>query len=294
MRCCWCFLLLSLLCPVALAAEAPAKPRIHWVQLDFPPYYIKSSQDGRDESVALLLERYVPDYEFRRLNVPASRLMKSLDDANGTNVCVVSLYRTPEREQRLLFSKHPATFGLPIELITRTELVESLAPQKIGDRYQLAQIVQKNPKRVGITASRSFGSSLDELLQDSRLTRLAGETALGSLSGMVSRGRLDYTLGYPDELVYIARNQGLHNLVSLPLAETASFSLGYVGCNATDDNQAMLAALDKQWATIYQDVNYLALLQRWLQTDAKLRVQRVFEEYRHDRQIPPAKAPTTP
>lgn len=99
---------------------------------------------------------------------------------------------------------------------------------------------------------------------------------------------------YPDELVYIARNQGLHNLVSLPLAETASFSLGYVGCNATDDNQAMLAALDKQWATIYQDVNYLALLQRWLQTDAKLRVQRVFEEYRHDRQITPAKAPTTP
>lgn len=286
MMCCLCCL------SWAKAADTPVKPRIHWIQLDFPPYYLKSSQDGRDESVALLLEHYLPGFEFRRLSVPASRLMRSLDDADGSNVCVLSLYKTPEREQRLLFSKHPATFGLPIELITRTELVERLAQDKIGDRYQLAQIVQKNPKGMGITASRSFGSSLDELLHDNRLTRLAGETALGSLSGMVSRGRLDYTLGYPDELVYIAGTQQLNNLVSLPLAETASFSLGYVGCNATEENQAMLAALDKQWSAIYQDAKYLPLLQRWLQPDAKLRVERVFDEYRHDRQIGQVEAPS--
>ena len=218
MRCCWCWLLLSLLCPVAMAANAPVKPRIYWVQLDFPPYYIKTSQEGRDESVALLLERYVPDYEFRRLSVPASRLMKSLDDANGSNVCVVSLYKTPEREQRLLFSKHPATFGLPIELITRTELVESLAPQKIGERYQLAQIVQKSPKRVGITASRSFGSSLDELLQDSRLTRLGGRNGAGKFI----RHGVTWTAGlYP----WLSRRIGIHR----PQSRLAQFGVVATG-----------------------------------------------------------------
>lgn len=265
------------------ASPVQSKPRIHWVQLDFPPYYLKTSNDGRDESVAALLESYLPQFEFRRLQVPASRLMKSLDDAQGANVCVLSLYRTPEREQRLLFSKHPSTFGLPIELITRTELLPQLAEFRHGDRYSLAEILRKFPQAVGITASRSFGATLDELLQDKRVTRLAGETALGSLLGMVSRSRLDYALGYPDEMVYLSRMQRMTNLVSLPLTETASFSLGFVGCNATADNAAMIDALNQRWPEIYNDVNYLALVQRWLETDAKLRVDRVFQSYLHER-----------
>lgn len=267
------------------ASETKSKPRIHWVQLDFPPYYLKTSNDGRDESVATLLESYLPQFEFRRLQVPASRLMKSLDDAAGANVCVLSMYRTPDREQRLLFSKHPSTFGLPIELITRAELLPQLAEFRHGDRYSLAEIARKYPQAIGITASRSFGATLDELLQDKRVTRLAGETALGSLLGMVSRSRLDYALGYPDEMVYLSRNQHLSNLLSLPLAETASFSLGFVGCNATADNAAMLESLNQHWRDIYSNVNYLALLQRWLDTDAKLRVERVFQSYLRERQL---------
>lgn len=281
----WLFLAGSLWCSALAHAGATNKPRIHWLQFDFPPYYLKDSVDGRDEAVALLLERYLPEFEFRRERIPASRLMKSLAAANDTNVCVLSLYRTPEREQNLLFSQHPSTFGLPIELVTRRELIDQLAPIEQQGRYPLAAVIEQHPKAVGITASRSFGATLDGLLVDGRITRLAGETALSSLMGMVARGRLDYTLGYPDEVVYLARNQRLANLVSVPLIETANFSLGYVGCNVTADNQAFLAALDTQWKAIYNNVNYLAFLQRWLQTDAKLRVERVFYQYRRQHQL---------
>lgn len=286
MRLGWCGLACSILFAWTVqAADTVVKPRIHWVQLDFPPYYLKSSNDGRDESVAALLESYLPQFEFRRLQVPASRLMKSLDDAAGANVCVLSLYRTPEREQRLLFAKHPSTFGLPIELITRADVVPTLAEFRHGERYSLTELLHKFPASFGITAARSFGASIDGLMSDRRITRLAGETALGSLVGMVARGRLDYALGYPDEMVYLARNQHLTNLVSLPLAETASFSLGFVGCNATPDNAAMLEALNQKWPEIYSNVNYLALIQRWLATDAKLRVERVFNNYLSERQL---------
>lgn len=279
--CLWLNLLFGWSICVAAESEISvqgSKQVVQWLHFDFAPYYIDESGAGRDESVIKLLQPLLSQYQFSMLHVPASRLMHALNSSDEP-VCVLSLYKTVARQQVFNFSSHPSTFGLPIELITRDGQQDALRYALVDGRYSLAKIIGSSKNRFGVMAARSFGAGIDQVLTDMPHFNLAGESALSSLLGMVSKDRIDYTLGYPDEMYYLASAQNLDGLISLPLHETADFSLGYVGCNKSKITAQLVADIDSALLQLYQGNDFLELMLRWLPLDAQKRVYRHYQRY---------------
>ncbi|MFC3912681.1 substrate-binding periplasmic protein [Pseudaeromonas sharmana] len=159
----------------------PACQQIHYAANPaYPPYHWSpDNQHYTGASEALLRKILPPGVEAIPVVYPWKRTLELA--RQGKIDLILSLRRTPEREQFLSFLSAPS-FSNPIAVFVQTSLSE-----KLGDLRNWQALI---PLRGGISRGDTFGGEFDDFLRDN-LTVEEASTMTENFQKL-RRGRIDY------------------------------------------------------------------------------------------------------
>jgi len=258
---------------------------ITWVKFDFPPYYILYDADrgqGRDELIIELLNSYMPDYKFSWANFPSSRVVAEVAQPTN-NYCILSLFRTEERLNSIAFSNRPSTLGFPPQIAVKLSTYKKIAKLSELPPYSLQELLQIEELKLGIAGGRSYSPQLDNILSKSKFSEQlfirSGPDALVNLMKMMIKGRVDMTMGYPDEHMYLAKKLGAaEQIVILPLKEANQYSLGYVGCSKNEWGERVVKDINKALTLVYRSQHFATILKSWLPINMHVNVIQLIDK----------------
>jgi len=258
---------------------------ITWVKFDFPPYYILYDADrgqGRDELIIELLNSYMPDYKFSWANFPSSRVVAEVGQPTN-NYCILSLFRTAERLKSIVFSKTPSTLGFPPQIAVKLSTYKKITKLSEVPPYSLQELLQTEELKLGIAGGRSYSPQLDNVLSQTKFSEQlfirSGPDALVNLMKMMIKDRVDMTIGYPDEHMYLAKKLGAaEQIVILPLKEANQYSLGYVGCSKNAWGKQVINDINKALALVYRSQHFATILKSWLPINMHVNVIQLIDK----------------
>ena len=128
---------------------------VTWLTFSFPPYYIIEGPDkgkGRDELIIELLNQQLPDYRFKKVVMPSSRVIEELSKSSN-RYCILSIYKTPTRQDKVVFTNNFSTLGLAPAIIMTKDIniglpVENTQAKVISLNY----LLQQKKYRLGVPA----------------------------------------------------------------------------------------------------------------------------------------------
>ncbi|WP_155732783.1 TIGR02285 family protein [Pseudoalteromonas luteoviolacea] len=261
----------------------PAKAKsIDWIITDFPPYYMISDDlegTGRDELVINLLHDHLPEYSENKVFFPASRAIRALSDKRKT-YCMLSLYKTAERQAFMHFSDSYATVGLSPTLAISNSTLAALNKQQL-EKVGLKQFIETNKLVLGVAMQRSYGSRLDEIIKslpkDQVLTR-PGQDALESLTNMLIKKRVDAVIGYPSEHHYIHKlTHTRAQLSQLLLDDIAPLAYGYVGCTKNENGKQIINMLNETIPELTDSQAFKNIMVKWLPSYLETKLDRLLK-----------------
>lgn len=250
----------------ALPTGAEAKDTLIWLLRDLPPLTIfdgPQKGQGAIDQLRQLLAAAMPEYEHTPFRVNRARAMQMLAEPSFT--CDPVLLWTAERTKKIVFSI--PSLGLASNgLVVRQEDRRLIEPFVQDGEVDLAALLASDQLKLGIVAGRSYGQSIDDLLQRtaaSHLTPHYGNDALGNLLQMQRLGRLTTLLGYWPEVRYLARQQGIaaEDLAFYRLKGTAKYQFIRVGCSDTPLGRTAIAHINQ----ILREVRQHQLLDFYVQ-----------------------------
>ncbi|KZN32476.1 hypothetical protein N474_10765 [Pseudoalteromonas luteoviolacea CPMOR-2] len=269
------FLLLMLIGP----AEAKS---IDWIITDFPPYYMVSDDlvgTGRDELVINLLHDHLPDYSENKIFFPASRAIRALSDKRKT-YCMLSLYKTPERQKFMHFSDSYATVGLSPTLAISNLTLAALDKQQL-EKVSLKQFIEQNKLVLGVAMQRSYGHRLDEIIKSlpkEQVIIRPGQDALESLTNMLIKKRVDAVIGYPSEHYYIHKLTNTRaQLSQLLLDDIAPLAYGYVGCTKNDNGRQIISMINQTMPDLTNSQPFKNIMVKWLPSYLEMKLDQLLK-----------------
>ncbi|MFC3031205.1 hypothetical protein ACFOEE_01525 [Pseudoalteromonas fenneropenaei] len=254
--------------------------------MDFPPYYFVSDQltgSGRDEAVITLLNKRISSFDTEELLLPASRAVPTLKDTSKLR-CILSLYRTAEREQFTTFSRQFSTIGLPITVAMRRQTRAQLGLQHTPS-VSLMALMNDTEHTLGVAMNRSYGNAIDTVIKNTSPTVVvtrAGSDALASLTAMLLKERVDFVLGYASEHFYAKQQLDKDDqLIQLTLTEAPDFVYGYVGCSQTADTKEYIYLVDEVLEHLHDSQAFHDIMLRWLPAELRAKLATQFSPQSH-------------
>jgi len=240
---------LAYCCSEALAAD---KPQVRWLVIDFPPFHIVSGPDRgkgmRDRYLDALRAR-LPNFDSR-VEVSDTTRQVALMQA-GQPVCSISMLRTPEREQFMLFSEQPYGLQLPVRLVMASQSAAALGPVVDDQGVDLARVLAGGMIRLGVLPKRRFGASIDRVIADAAVhypNTVQVFNANGSLEGLldlIGKGRIEATLGYGLEVEQLRQhNAKLGDFAFLPITQAPDLVPTYVACSRNPVGAKVIAEIN--------------------------------------------------
>jgi uncharacterized protein (TIGR02285 family) len=271
----------------ALAGSAQAGRKVTWYQMDFPPIYILEGPDrerqmhgGVDEAIRQALEARGYEVAFRVAN--QERIQHEL--LSGELACCSALVRNASLEDRLEYTiAHSLALsgGVVIESRDYHRFVPFLNREA---RLELGTLLADEKFKLGVAASRNYGGVIDQLLGaqlgNPRIFRRPGLDMGTGLLRMLFSDRIDYTLMYPWEAMYVARSLGRErDLVSLPVEGMPEYILGVGACPKSEEGVRVVALVNAAFLGFRNTPEYHALKEYWLDERSKALYRKYVQQY---------------
>jgi uncharacterized protein (TIGR02285 family) len=265
----------------ALAAHRAAADEITWLTMEFPPFYFQEGRNkgqGIADGVTHLLQKHLPAYRHREELAEPATIMTRLKA--GDHVCSAAYIKTPDRERVLEFSI-PDLILPPNGITVRRESVAKLTGGAPGP-VSLAKLLQNHQLRLAVAVGRSYGPTLDHLLEGTRGSPNVywrhGEDIYRSLFDMLLKGSVDYLVGYPYEALYLSRERGVEGqVVTLPLTELPDYTLAHVVCPKTPWGRDVVAQINRALLVERARPEYRQAIERWLDADLQPEFRRQYQ-----------------
>ncbi|MEN3067386.1 TIGR02285 family protein [Uliginosibacterium sediminicola] len=221
---------LAMLC--ALLASMPlqaADPRqLTWCEFDLPPMYVpdlpRIGKGSVDRQVAFLISK-LPEYDHR---VQLSNLARVAEQMRKhEQVVCAGLQKNEERETYMYFSEAFMATAAPKLLLQRRTLERMKSFLNSAGEVRLQDVIERSTLVLGLTAGRSYGRRVDELLSRYSsghpriMLRQSGADLSQGVARMMALQRVDYTIAFSSEIPLMrdaASQPGSENeLLTLPL-----------------------------------------------------------------------------
>lgn len=233
-------LVLSALCAIFLLSRPAMADEtgntITWLHPIYPPVFMPKGPDkgtGILEQALPMLQQALPEYRHEVMETNMKRLLKTIEA--GRFVCSNLLLKTPEREKFIAFSK-PYILTHAYRIIVRAEDWQKFGRMTNQEgALSLAQLLETEGLRLGYSEGRSYSPPVNAVLKKQATKQNSYKSTnsdlLEALLKMTARKRVDYTIGYPFEVTYLARQMNLKQaFVSYAIAESADTYVAHVGC----------------------------------------------------------------
>lgn len=195
------------------------------------------------------LQARLPEVAFKPVVANAERSWALIREQQP--VCHAGAARTPERERLAYFTN--TWLVPPPQLIVRQDR-RALLPLDARGAVDLDALLADASLRGVLPQGRSYGPVLDALLAAQpaapQLQRVFGGDYGSHLLPMLTQGRADYTLDYPNMLVTLAsRPDSDMQLVALPVKGASDPVVSGVACPRTAWGLAAIRLIDRALGT---------------------------------------------
>lgn len=249
-----------------------ADTAITWYDYDLPPISIVSgAQDGINQSMRRRLMAGLPGYQHQVRVANFARITDTL--RNGEMAACVGFQKTAEREQWMQYSL-PFTIAMsPCAIVVDSQAVAMRAWLDADGKLPL-DLALALGRKVGIAGGRSYGESLNQVLEkhkDKLVVRNANDVSAGLLD-MLLAGRFDFTLMFPEEAQYLARQYADKvRLLSFPIKETPQFASVHVVAPKNDWGSKLLSQINPLLAKLRDSADFHRERTTWLDDEARKR-----------------------
>lgn len=271
-------LVMLLVLVLAQIGSARAGERLVWGVIDFPPFQIVGgpNQDtGSFDGLLGELTRRMPEYRHDIL--PMSFARREQEFLDGSQLCTPGVFRTPEREKQLTFSR-PSLIHLDNRLVFLSSKANILG----GDEPADLEALFKNQRLLaGVISSRSFAPNIDDTIK-----RHLGQPNLiiraiktPQMFELLLRGEIDYTIMFPHEAAYIARVYGMEHAITVrKIKGTPPYCFTYTACTKGAWGDSVVAKVDLILEQIQKDPKYQAYSERWYEKSDKATIRAYFQK----------------
>ena len=189
------------------------------------------------------------------------------------DACVGNKLVTAERRQWGLISHQPQVVFPGLRLFVREDSgLLSVLQQRSKDGSLSVRLLLAGTQRfrLGYAAGRSYGEQLDKLFGTNDSQRFlwprTGPDQAGGLLQMLSLGRIDFLLEYPNVVSHYWRQlPDPPPLQSFAIDESPAVLKGHIICADTPQGRALLSLLDHTISVMSHRPEYLAAHLRWFE-----------------------------
>jgi len=261
-----------------------AEDNIQWLVFDFPPIYIVSGPtagsgfvDHMEEDVKQLL----PHYNHSRTTANIKRVLMSIK--SNQNVCSSALLWTEEQAQYIEYSL-PFMFVLPPHFVIRRNDLALFEPFMDNKGHvSLERLLTESNLILGFTSARAYSKVLAPILDTHANSSNSFESLTGSITRpllkMLTRNRFDYTIAYPSEVTYIARELDIQEdqFRTLPIAEGHQIQHAYFGCPKSPWGRQAVAAMNSVIKQMRGQPSFYGNYLKWLGAEGSREYQTLLE-----------------
>lgn len=269
-------------CVIAFSSEpASAKESITWMLSDYPPIGIAGGprkDAGIGDLLVRLVARHLPEIEHHYQRANLKRMLAELEA--GHEVCVPGLIKTAERERTMHFTQLPMLLLTPLSLIIRKQ-DQSLYGE--SDSVSLEEVIRNPSLKLGLADGASFGEQIDAIINRHKGEKhlyLDRSTSLKrGLLRMIASKRIDYSIGYPWMVEYLAEEVGLSGqFVMLKLRESASPVIWYATCSKSEWGLARIKEIDEVLMRVRPTPEYRSIAEMWLPKESLSEYRKLYDE----------------
>lgn len=244
---------------------------------DWAPFNItrgKLKRKGTNDKLIKYIHRFLPNYDMAWKNMNPQLLEKAFEQ--GENVCQLDLFKTAKREKIAYFTKNPSIIDAPLRLFIKGKDDSKL---QLSAPVDINTLLNRNDFNAAYVASRSYNTHIDQALKQANNAKLKTMESTKKLIKDFYKGRSDYVIEYSAVMSYfkttLKYNKGLF---SLPIKDTAPYTLGYAACSKTLWGKTTIDAIDKVLKTHRHDAQYRQILEQWHDDRSK---QVILDNYQH-------------
>ena len=273
------FLIAVTIFPVMLSAGES----ITWAEADFPPIWILKGSDkgnGILDGLTSIYEKNLPEYEHHHTTANIARILSMMKE--GQNVCHAGILKSTDRESFIYFSIPNAITSLH-KIIVKKSRINSLFGN--SKDVSLEALLKNTNLKLGVSKSNSYGATIDKILEkykekDTILFRSGQDNHLGLLR-MLKEERIDYMVGYPWEIDYIARQIDARDeiaVIDIKEIEGQQWTLSYVGCTKNEWGRRVIEKLNRILLKVRPNNEYLFHLLRWMPDSIRPELKKAYKE----------------
>lgn len=260
-----------------------AASEILWLRPDFPPASFVQGpmkDQGYNDLTRQFLSRRLPQYQHSLLTAGYERIIRLMQEHN---VCIVGLYKSPQRQRSILYSEARGVV-LPNGVIIRAADRDKFMPYLSAGGIRLPLLLKNSSLLGGVADGRLYKGPVDDELakhhQAEHLLRRSGANVFSDLLKMLDLKRIDYTFGFPVELVYQQRLATIsQQMLFLPIENMPPATPSYIACSRNEWGVKVMADINKVLLAHRLSAEYLHAYQQWLDADSRLLHQQLSEKY---------------
>jgi uncharacterized protein (TIGR02285 family) len=243
--------------------------KITWVGTDFPPMAMSQGQyahQGYIDAMFRYAQESLPQHEFQEEIVPWNRAM--LLARHGGPYCLISAFKTPERDDFLRFTA-PYGYLFPIGVVIRAGDKRKFSAyiSKTGN-FQLREVLRQPDFRMGIAGSRSYGSKVDVLLKPlidlgvKNIQQISQDQSTKVLLSMLALKRFDFTLAYPSEVGYYSTS--VNDFIFYPIEDNNDLLPGRFSCTKSSETDRVFSDVSALVLTKRARETFMTAYEQWL------------------------------
>ncbi|NVK17228.1 MAG: TIGR02285 family protein [Methylocystaceae bacterium] len=235
-----------------------------WQRFQAPPLTITKGEDqnnGIIDSIRALITKDLTEFEHQEIDLPYKRFL--LYATEKLNVCTPYLFKTPEREKYLIFSK-PVVIFPGFEIIMHKKLHEKL---NHADSLSLDSLFSKHRMRLATNKVRSYSNIINPIIakyeSEKLVSRHNGSTTL--IFRLLNAERADFMVDFPNRLLYWAKELQVdpYDYVSIPIKEDYANATSYFACPKTPWGANVIDRVNMSLRKHVNSPEYLTILKRW-------------------------------
>jgi uncharacterized protein (TIGR02285 family) len=226
---------------------------IEWLAVNYPPLSIQegsSAGSGYLDQLMAALQPLFPGFKHTIIYGNSTRLEQEMK--RGHNTCTISMQKTPEREQYMVFSK-PYTKILPNGIIALgLQIGRFTQYADANGRISLSRVLADHSLTLGISQGRLYSKPLNQLLDPllqagaPQIQVLSGNKIAEGVYRLLQRRQIDYMLGFPMEEQYFYKHTpNSLPTVYLPVSEDYEAGDRYFGCSRTAWGQQRVEQMNR-------------------------------------------------
>jgi uncharacterized protein (TIGR02285 family) len=273
------FLIATIFIPTLLFAGES----ITWVKADFPPIWIMDGSDKGNGILDGLISTYetnLPEYEHHHINANITRILSMMRD--GQEVCHAGILKSSGREEFIKFSI-PNGITTSHKIAVKKGRTNSLFGN--NKSVSLVDLLKNRSLKLGVSTSNSYGAIIDNILETYKdkntiLFRIGQDNHLGLLR-MLKTERIDYIIGYPWEITYLANQIDMRDeieVVDINELKGQKWIETYVGCTKNEWGLQVIEKIDAILLNVRASEEYTFHILKWLPENIKQETKNAYEK----------------